>query len=119
MRESSTHLYKGANFSDSDNEHNEHINSYYLSFGSFCLMLSLCLFLNISDDKNSHFNEKYFFDNLSRCIDYYSKKYDRIVILGDFNSEPINEPVETFCSIICTISLTKKPALNDHQNVTT
>ena len=26
------------------------------------------------------------------------EKYDRIVILGDFNSEPINEPVETFCS---------------------
>ena len=42
--------------------------------------------------------EKYFFDNLSRCIDYYSKKYDRIVILGDFNSGPTNEPIETFCS---------------------
>ena len=53
-------------------------------------------------------SEKYFFDNLSRCIDYYIKQYDRIVILGDFNSEPINESVETFCSSYNLYNLIKE-----------
>ena len=39
-------------------------------------------------------NERYFLDHLSRVIDYYSKKYDRVVIMGDFNSEPSDEPIE-------------------------
>ena len=48
-----------------DNEHNEHANSYYIYFGSFCLMLSVCLFLNISNVKNSYFNET---DASERCV---------------------------------------------------
>ena len=43
-------------------------------------------------------NERYFLDHLSRVIDCYSKKYDRLVIMGDFNSEPSDEPIETFLS---------------------
>ena len=42
-------------------------------------------------------NEAYFLDHLSRVIDLYSKKYDRILIMGDFNLEPTDEPIETFC----------------------
>ena len=39
-------------------------------------------------------------------------KYDRIVILGDFSSEPTNEPVETFSSSFNLYILIKeKPAL--------
>ena len=43
-------------------------------------------------------NEKYFFDHLSRVVDYYSRKFDRFVIMGDFNSEPSDEQVESFCT---------------------
>ncbi len=43
-------------------------------------------------------NEKYFFDNLSRVIDCYSKKYDSIIVMGDFNLEPTDGPIETFCN---------------------
>ena len=33
-------------------------------------------------------NERYFIDHLGRVIDFYSKIYDRFVIMRDFNSEP-------------------------------
>ena len=42
-------------------------------------------------------NKRYFFDNLSRLVDYYNKNYDRLVIMGDFNSEPADEHIQTFC----------------------
>ena len=41
-------------------------------------------------------NEKYFLEHLGRVIDLYSKKYDRIVIMGDFNSEPSEEKILSF-----------------------
>ena len=41
-------------------------------------------------------NERYFIDHLGRVIDFYSKIYDRFVIMGDFNSEPTDDHVETF-----------------------
>ena len=41
--------------------------------------------------------ERYFLDHLSRTIDYYSKKYDKVVIMGDFNLEPDDEPMKAFC----------------------
>ena len=91
------HLYKGANFSDSDNEHNEHANSYYLSFGSFCLMLSVCLFLNISDDKNSHFNET---DACERCVleqlNVLRMKNPQKVMLGHLNINSIPNKFEGY-----------------------
>ena len=43
-------------------------------------------------------NEKYFFDHLSRVVDYYSRKFERLVIIGDFNCEPSDEHVESFCA---------------------
>ena len=33
-------------------------------------------------------NTTYFFNHLSRITDFYSSKYDRIVLMGDFNAEP-------------------------------
>ena len=41
-------------------------------------------------------NEKYFLDHLSRVVDFYSKAYDRVLIMGDFNSEPCDELIQTF-----------------------
>ena len=38
-----------------------------------------------------------FFDHLGRVIDYYSTKFDKFVIMGDFKSEPSDEEVESFC----------------------
>ena len=43
-------------------------------------------------------NEKYFFDHLCRVVDYYSRKFERLVIMGDFNCEPSDEHVESFCA---------------------
>ena len=40
-------------------------------------------------------NEKYVIDNLSRVTDLYSKDYERIVIMGDFNLEPTDKPIES------------------------
>ena len=44
-------------------------------------------------------NDKYFLDNLSRITDFYSCKYDKVLIMGDFNQEPSEEGIETFCNI--------------------
>ena len=41
-------------------------------------------------------NEKYFLDHLSRVVDFYSKAYGRVLIMGDFNSEPCDELIQTF-----------------------
>ena len=41
-------------------------------------------------------NERYFFDHLGRVVDIYCKTFDRIVIMGDFNSEPSDDHVQTF-----------------------
>ena len=46
-------------------------------------------------------NKTYFFDHLNRITDYYSSKYDRVIILGDFNTEPSEEHIETFCNSAC------------------
>ena len=42
-------------------------------------------------------NGIYFFDHLGRVIDYYSTKFDNLLIMGDFNSDPSDEQVESFC----------------------
>ena len=41
-------------------------------------------------------SETYFLDHLSRITDFYSRKYDRIVIMGDFNLELTDKPIKTF-----------------------
>ena len=62
-------------------------------------------------------NEKYFLDHLSRVIDVYSRKYDKIVIMGDFNLEPIDESNLYVTPIICIILSKRKHVLRVHQNV--
>ena len=65
----------------------------------------LCVEINLRKQKwvligiyrPPNMNETYFMDHLSKVVDLYSKKYDRIVIMGDFNSEPTDIPIETFC----------------------
>ena len=52
--------------------------------------------------------ESYFLDHLSRTIDYYSKKYDKVVIMGDFNSEPSDIPIEAFCDSYNLYNLVKE-----------
>ena len=42
-------------------------------------------------------NDKYFMDHLSKTIDFYNTKYDRVVLMGDFNLEPSTVFVETLC----------------------
>ena len=53
-------------------------------------------------------NEKYFYEHLSRVVDLYSKKYDRIVIMGDFNSEPNEDLIETFSNSYNLYNLVKE-----------
>ena len=53
-------------------------------------------------------NEKYFLDHLSRVIDVYSRKYDKIVIMGDFNLEPTDEPIESLCNTYNLYNLVKE-----------
>ena len=64
-------------------------------------MLKLCVkkqkWVLIGIYRPPNMNETYFLDQLSKVTDLYSKKYDRIVIMGDFNSEPSDEPIGTFC----------------------
>ena len=62
----------------------------------------------ISIYRPPNMNERYFLDHLSRVIDCYSKKYDRFVIMGDFNSEPSDEPIETFLSCYNLHNLVKE-----------
>ena len=68
----------------------------------------LCVEINLKKQKwvvigiyrPPNMNEKYVIDNQSRVTDLYSKDYERIVIMGDFNLEPTDKPIE---SIRCTI----------------
>ena len=65
----------------------------------------LCVEINLKKQKwvligiyrPPNLNETYFLGHLSRVVDFYSKKYEKIIIMGDFNSEPSDEPIETFC----------------------
>ena len=53
-------------------------------------------------------NEKYFIDNLSRVTDLYSKDYERIVFMGDFNLGPTDKPIESFCHSYQMYNLVKE-----------
>ena len=43
-------------------------------------------------------SETYFLNHLCMVTDFYSRYYDRIIIMGDFNLEPTDEPIDTFCN---------------------
>jgi len=53
-------------------------------------------------------NAKYFFENLSRVIDLYSNKFERFIIMGDFNLEPHEIIVENFCHSFNLYNLVKE-----------
>ena len=42
-------------------------------------------------------NHNYFMDHLSRTIDFYCTKYERVIVMGDFNLEPSCAFVKTLC----------------------
>ena len=39
---------------------------------------------------------RYFLDNLSQLIDFYSQKYERFLLIGDYNLEPVDNIMEEF-----------------------
>ena len=63
---------------------------------------------HISPPPPPNMNVKYFTDNLSRVIDLYSKDYDRIIVMGDFNLEPTDKPIEFFCNSYHLYNLVKE-----------
>ena len=64
----------------------------------------ICIEINLKKQKwlivgiyrPPNMRESYFLDHLSRITDFYSRKYDRIIIMGDFNLEPTDEPIKAF-----------------------
>ena len=59
-------------------------------------MLRFCVLKLTSKNKNGLL-WVYFIDHLNITIDFYSTKYDRIVVMGDFNLEPSTVLVKTLC----------------------
>ena len=53
-------------------------------------------------------NDNYFLDHLSKTLDFYSTKYDRIAIMGDFNLEPLTDLIETLCNSYDLVNLVKE-----------
>ena len=76
----------------------------------------LCVEINLKKQKwviigiyrPPNMNEMYFFDNLCRVIDYYSKGYDRVMIMGDFNLEPSDESIKTIIDSYHLYNLVKE-----------
>ena len=76
----------------------------------------MCVELNLKKQKwivigiyrPTKMNEKYFLDHLSRVVDFYSKAYDRVLIMSDFNSEPCDEAYRRLVMAITYIILSKK-----------
>ena len=52
-------------------------------------------------------NVTYFLEHLSRVIDCYYKKYERVIVMGDFNIEPSEEPLDSFCNSFNLYNLVK------------
>ena len=45
-------------------------------------------------------NNEYFLDHLYKTIDLYNRKYDNVVIMGDFNLEPPMELIELYATVM-------------------
>ena len=77
----------------------------------------LCVEINLKKQKwivigiynPPNMNDNYFLDHLSKTVDFYSTKYDRIDIMGDFNLEPFTELIETLCNSYDLVNLVKEP----------
>ena len=54
-------------------------------------------------------NPNYFCNHLSRIIDLYSTKYDRMIIMGDFNMEPTDNIMHNLCDGYNLFNLVKEP----------
>ena len=54
-------------------------------------------------------NNKYILDNLCKAIDLCNRKYDNVVIMGDFNLEPATELIESLCRSYDLFNLVKEP----------
>ena len=76
----------------------------------------LCVEINLKKQKwliigiynPPNMNNDYFFEYLSNTIDLCMKKYNNIVIMGDFNLEPCTEIIETFCHSYDFLNLVKE-----------
>ena len=77
----------------------------------------LCVEINVKKQKwivigiynPPNMNDNYFLDHRSKTVDFYSTKYDRIAIMGDFNLEPFTELIETLCNSYDLVNLVKEP----------
>jgi len=50
-----------------------------------------------------------FLDNLGKCIDHYSPKYDKFMLFGDFNAEETEDKVNEFMDTYNLTNLVKSP----------
>ena len=79
----------------------------------------LCVEINLNKQKwviiglyrPPNMNESYFIDNISRVIDYYSKSYERVIIMGDFNQDPLMNLSRYSVTVMIYITLLKKNVL--------
>ena len=77
----------------------------------------LCIELNLKKEKwvimgiyrPPDMSQNYFFNHLSRIIDFYSTKYERIIIMGDFNVEPTDPSMINLCDSYDLFNLVKEP----------
>ena len=59
-----------------------------------------------------------FLDNLGKCIDHYSPKYDKFMLFGDFNAEETEDKVNEFMDTYNLTNLVKSPTCfksNNHK----
>jgi len=75
----------------------------------FELNLRKCKWVIFSIYRPHHTNLKYFLENLSDALTYYSSFYENQIIIGDFNSSPNSEPIRGFLEINDFCSIMNKP----------
>ena len=67
------------------------------------------IWLILSIYKNPKQNTKYFLDNITNILDFYSNKYENIIIMGDFNEKVTQPDMVNFMSNFSLYNLIKKP----------
>ena len=63
-------------------------------------------------------NEKYFVDHLSKTLGWLSRRYDKTVLIGDFNLTIDNKTLENFMTTFDLECLIKKPTCFQSSNPT-
>ena len=74
------------------------------------------VFICIYNPPDMH--DKYFMDNLSKTIDLYNTKYDRIVVMGDFNLEPSSVHIDALCYSHYLYLVNENTCLKENLNAT-